>query len=62
LIWRIPEATAVLHSSVAIAGKFGIIRYGRASSPVGRAAFKAVELLLKWLVGFDSCLFRHYIF
>ena len=24
---------------------------GRASSPVGRAAFKAVELLLKWLVG-----------
>ena len=24
---------------------------GRASLPVGRAAFKAVELLLKWLVG-----------
>jgi len=53
------EKTVLLHSAIAIAARFGIIVPGRASSPVGRAAFKAVELLSKWLVGFDSCLFRH---
>jgi hypothetical protein len=51
--------TILVHLPIAIATGFGIIVPGRASSPVGRAAFKAVELLSKWLVGFDSCLFRH---